>query len=128
MNRPISRALAIAGLCTVCIAPALAQTVKATTTITLSGPSEQNIAQYECDGESTPLTVNYINAEPNYLVLIPIEGISRIFVRVISGSGARYASSEFVWSISGIDAVLTSVFDGPDAPPVLTCTEIDDTP
>jgi membrane-bound inhibitor of C-type lysozyme len=51
-----------------------------------------------------------------------------VFASVISASGARYASGQWVWWSKGSDASLYDTTLGEDAEAVLTCTEIHDTP
>ncbi len=63
-------------------------------------------AQYSCDG-GAPFDVQYINTEANILAVIPIDGQGRVFVNVISGSGARYVSGIYEWWSKGDDATLT---------------------
>lgn len=70
------------------------------------GPDAQVIsAQFSCDG-GEPFPVQYINAQPNNLALLPIDGQQRIFVNVISGSGARYVSGQYEWWTKGDQATL----------------------
>ncbi|MDQ2774461.1 MAG: MliC family protein [Acidobacteriota bacterium] len=46
-------------------------------------------------------TVEYLNGGGNSLAITPISGRSLIFVSVISGSGARYASGPYIWWDAG---------------------------
>lgn len=62
-------------------------------------------ATYSCaDGE--PFAVQYVNAGANTLALLPIDGQERVFVNVVSGSGARYVSGQYVWWSRGDTATL----------------------
>ena len=72
--------------------------------------------------------MQYINAAPNFLALIPIEDKTLIFVTTVSASGAKYESGQFVWWDKGSDATLSDVTEGLDAAPVLTCSENAQTP
>lgn len=75
-------------------------------TIHLNGTqalSRQTI-QYQCDAQGTGMglpagtfPVEYINGAGNSLAIVPVHGVSMIFANVMSGSGARYAASEFIW-------------------------------
>lgn len=96
--------------------------------LSLSGDAEIKTVQYLCDGRDAPLTVQYINAAPNFLALIPIEDKTLIFVTTVSASGAKYESGQFVWWDKGTDATLSDVTEGLDAAPVLMCSEDVQTP
>lgn len=62
-------------------------------------------ATYSCDG-GEPFTVQYVNAGANALAVLPLDGEERIFVNVVSGSGARYVSGQYVWWSRGDSATL----------------------
>lgn len=64
-------------------------------------------ATYSCAG-GVPFQVQYVNAGANALALLPIDGEQRIFVNVVSGSGARYASGPYVWWSKGETATLAN--------------------
>jgi membrane-bound inhibitor of C-type lysozyme len=60
--------------------------------------------QYQCDAQGAGMglpagtfPVEYINGAGNSLAIVPVHGMSMIFANVMSGSGARYAASEFIW-------------------------------
>ena len=46
----------------------------------------------------------------------------------LKASGAKYEAGQFVWWNKGSDATLSDVTEGLDAAPVLTCTELIETP
>lgn len=96
--------------------------------LSISGDAEIRAVNYLCSGREAPLAVQYINAAPNFLALIPIEDKTLIFVTTISASGAKYESGQFVWWDKGSDATLSDVTEGLDAAPVLTCSEDVQTP
>jgi membrane-bound inhibitor of C-type lysozyme len=81
--------------------------------------------QYDCGG-SEPLTVDYINAAPNFLAIVPVDGQKLVFVTVLSASGARYAAGEYEWWSSRGEATLANLTRPDDEP--LTCTELSETP
>ncbi len=62
-------------------------------------------ATYSCAG-GEPFQVQYVNAGANSLALLPIDGEERIFVNVVSGSGARYAAGQYIWWSKGDTATL----------------------
>lgn len=72
---------------------------------------------YVCeDGE--PFSVQYINSGANALALVPLEGEVRIFVNVVSASGAKYASGPHLWWTKGDLATLENAMD---AGQIATC-------
>ncbi len=96
--------------------------------INLSGDVQIVTTLYGCGDAPPELTVRYINAQPNFFAIIPIEGEDVVFVNVISASGAKYVSGAWEWWNKGADASLHNVTEGLDAAPVLTCTENVQTP
>jgi membrane-bound inhibitor of C-type lysozyme len=84
-------------------------------------PNMRTTAHYDCAGDA--MDVEYVNVEPDHLAVVPVEGKKRIFVLVMSGSGARYASGQYIWWSKGKEASLYDEMKGADAPPILTCTE-----
>ncbi|MBK4217076.1 MliC family protein [Paracoccus caeni] len=84
--------------------PAFAE---ATLSLSLKTGAEGGIvsASYSCDGGAA-FPVQYINSETNNLALLPIDGEERVFVNVISGSGARYVSGQYEWWSKGETATL----------------------
>lgn len=125
--RPMRIPLAIAVLTAAALTgPALAD-VSVGLGLNLTGDAEIKTAKYTCTG-SDPITVQYVNADPNYLALIPVHGQTLVFVNTISASGAKYEAGQFVWWNKGSDATLSDVTEGLDAAPVLTCTELIETP
>ena len=89
----------------------------ASLTVPLEPGAEANIitARYSCAGDA-PFTVQYVNAGDNNLALLPVDGTERIFVEVVSASGARYVSGAQEWWSKGEDATLDDTMT--DAPPV----------
>ncbi|WP_255532641.1 MliC family protein [Paracoccus sp. IB05] len=53
-----------------------------------------------------PFTAQYVNAGANTLAILPIDGETRSFANVVSGSGARYASGQYIWLSKGANATL----------------------
>lgn len=108
-----------------------AQAIETTLQLQLSTDQdfERRTIAYDCGGE-TLLTVNYINAAPNFLAIVPVEEEAQplVFAAVFSASGARYAASHWVWENKGPDASLFDLTQGSDAEAVLTCSEIVNTP
>ena len=96
--------------------------------IDLTGDGQVQTVVYGCGEGTEPLTVKYINAAPNFLALLPIDGVDMVFVNVISGSGAKYVAGQYEWWNKGSDATLHDVTEGLDAAPVLTCSENVQTP
>ncbi|MDM9646359.1 MliC family protein [Rhizobium sp. S163] len=84
---------------------------------------ERQQVAYDC-AEGGKLGVTYVNADPNFLAVVPLPGERQpiVFVSVMSGSGARYASGKFVWWTKGATARLFDITAGENAPAVMTCT------
>ena len=118
--------IAIALACLCIASPAFAD-VTIGVGLSVTGDSQIKTTKYDCDGHD-PMVVQYLNAAPNFLALVPIEGKTQIFVNTISASGAKYESGQFVWWDKGSDATLSDVTEGLDAAPVLSCTAENDTP
>lgn len=93
----------------------------------ITGDAERKLARYDCEGADA-IEVEYINAAPNFLALLPVEGETYIFTLVVAASGARYAASNYVWWTKGPDADLYDVSQGEDAPAILHCSEHIQTP
>jgi membrane-bound inhibitor of C-type lysozyme len=119
-------ALALIGLAS----PALAQT-SFQLSFGIAGDAERRVVSYDCtpaEGEPTVMQVEYINAAPNFLAIVPGPEGSMIFATVISGSGARYAAGQYIWWTKGSDADLYDATLGEDAPPISHCSERIQTP
>ncbi|WBU62612.1 MliC family protein [Paracoccus aerodenitrificans] len=74
--------------------------------------------EYEC-GEEQPFDVHYLTSETDVLALVPVDGIHRIFVNVVSASGARYVSGQYEWWTKGENATLTDMIEDES---LLDCT------
>jgi membrane-bound inhibitor of C-type lysozyme len=113
------------------LAPAAAQAVETSLQIELGTHSdfERRATLYDCSA-GEPFSVTYINAAPNFLALVPIEGEPEplVFTAVVAASGVRYAAGQWVWWTKGVDATLHDITLGEDAEPVLTCSEMNNTP
>lgn len=119
--------LALATAATLMAAPALAVDTSMQLVLELEGNAQRDVVSYTCDQLEDPLTVDYINAHPIFLALVPVDGEKLIFVNVISGSGARYASGQYVWWTRGSEAQLIDEMADEDAEP-LSCLAATDTP
>ncbi|OWJ74127.1 hypothetical protein CDV52_17990 [Haematobacter missouriensis] len=90
------------------------------TTITLPGVSgTQTKQQYSC-ANGTKRVVQYVNAGPNSLAIMTIDGEPYILVAVVSGSGARYTGNRYQWFTKGDDAVFSDTLD--ESKPSVSCT------
>ena len=88
--------------------------------LTLPGEVEQSQQAYQCsDGQTRNVT--YFNSDENNLALVEAEDSQRVYVNVISGSGARYASGPFIWWVKGNDADLYDEMADKNAKPI-SCT------
>lgn len=113
------------------LAPTAALATQASLQLELNPQSdfERRVMQYDCSA-GEPFSVTYINAAPNFLALVPIEGEPEplVFASVVAASGARYAAGQWVWWTKGADASLYDATLGDDAEPVITCSEMTNTP
>lgn len=127
MVKPALAALLAASL----LLPVAAQAVEASIQLELGTTSdfERRTTLYDCSA-GEPFSVTYINAAPNFLALVPIDGEpdQLVFAAVVAASGVRYAAGQWVWWTKGVDASLYDVTLGEDAEPVLTCAEMNNTP
>ncbi len=100
------------------------------TGLTVTGDAEIKTVKYDCEHHD-PITVQYLNAAPNFLALVPVErwsataGLRQCHLR-LGREICRRANT------SGGPRAMTrrshDVTEGLDAAPVLTCTEEVDTP
>lgn len=97
-------------------------------TLNTTGDFERKTVGYGCQGIQETLSVDYLNAAPNYLAMIPLDGSVLLFNTVLAGSGAKYVSGKYVWWTKGQDGSLYDLTEGPNAKPILTCSEVNDTP
>lgn len=91
------------------------------TAIEIAG-GERNEVSYACD-DGAAREVTYVNGAAQSFAVVPVDGAARIFVGIISGSGARYASGQFVWWTKGREATLYDLTRGEDGKPRATCHE-----
>jgi membrane-bound inhibitor of C-type lysozyme len=118
-------------LLTTLLMPSPAQAVETSLQIELATASdfERRVMLYDCSA-GEPFSVTYINAAPNFLALVPIDGEPDliVFAAVVAASGVRYVSGQWAWWTKGVDASLYDTTLGEDADPVLTCSEMTNTP
>jgi membrane-bound inhibitor of C-type lysozyme len=121
---------AVAGPVVATPEPDATPTAASALTITLgtTGDFERKTIKYGCQGDQDSLSVDYLNVAPNYLALIPIDGTTLLFNTVLSASGARYAAGKYIWLTKGADGSLYDLTEGANAKPILTCSEVNETP
>lgn len=104
------------------VEPVQPPTVTTALTLTLDATSdiERRTVIYQCDnGEG--FRTQYINAAPNFLAILPVDGQRHIFATTLSASGARYVSGPYEWWSSGDEATLRDLRSEEDADPLFTC-------
>jgi membrane-bound inhibitor of C-type lysozyme len=89
----------------------------------LAPPVEEVRVDYRCTGTLEALSVRYVNGAGQSFAVVPLEDIERIFVTVLSGSGARYASGPYVWWSAKDGAALYDLRRGETSDPVAECRE-----
>jgi membrane-bound inhibitor of C-type lysozyme len=109
--------------------PAPVPTASASLTLTLESPGniERSVVNYLCEDDSA-LSVQYINAVPNFLAVVPVDGQNLVFASTISASGARYVSGPYEWWSHQGEATLRDLTQDEGADPIATCTEASNTP
>lgn len=95
--------------------------------LTLDGNAQRDVVTYQCEGIDEPKTVEYINAHPIFLAIVPVDGESLVFVNVISASGARYVSGQYEWWSRGNEAFFSDAVDDENAEPI-DCISAEDIP
>ncbi|RYE55972.1 MAG: hypothetical protein EOP20_09565 [Hyphomicrobiales bacterium] len=102
--------------------PAISPSVTATLTLTLDTNSdiERSTVIYQCDSGSG-FRVQYVNAAPNFLAILPVDGESHIFATALSASGARYVSGPYEWWSDGDEATLRDLRSEENEAPLATC-------
>ena len=123
------KSTALAALLIVSFAGAsAAQSVQSGLTLTLDGDAQRHSTQYNC-GDFGQFQVDYLDAAPNFLALVPHEGKTLIFTAVVAASGVRYVSGAYEWWTKGAEGTLRDLMqEDQDAPPLASCSEINDTP
>ncbi|WP_338720080.1 MliC family protein [Devosia sp. XK-2] len=124
----VAPGLAQDDVATVATVPTTPQT-SASLTLTLEsqGNIERTVVNYLCDNDRA-LSVQYINAAPNFLAIVPVEGQNLVFATTLSASGARYVSGPYEWWSHQGEATLRDLMQDEDAEPLATCTEVSNTP
>jgi membrane-bound inhibitor of C-type lysozyme len=86
------------------------------------GKVERLQVDYDCGGH-TKLLVTYVNADPNFLAIVPLPGQSQplLLASVMSGSGTRYSAGKYIWWTKGGTANLYDTTLGDNASPTMTC-------
>lgn len=104
-------------------------TTGASLTLTLesAGNIERNVVTYQCADEQA-LVVHYVNAAPNFLAILPVDGVNHVFATTLSGSGARYVSGPYEWWSHQGEGTLRDLMQDEDAEPLALCNEISNTP
>ncbi len=89
------------------VASAGAASAQATLSIPLAiGTADSVLSQTYACGDAEAFDVQYVNAGANALAILPVDGEERIFVNVVSASGAKYVSGAYVWWTKGDTATL----------------------
>jgi membrane-bound inhibitor of C-type lysozyme len=108
-------------------APAPAVSTSLSLSIDTLGDIERKSVVYQCD-DGAALRVSYVNASPNFLAILPVEGETYIFVTSLSASGARYVAGPYEWWSTGDEGTLRDLRAEEDEPPLATCLAASATP
>jgi len=86
--------------------PAAAMPPEPGITITGISLSNQQTVSYSCE-DGAQISVAYLNTQDGQsFAVLPVDGKNRLFVTLLSGSGARYCSGPYVWWSKGDEATL----------------------
>lgn len=99
--------------------------VSAQVVLSLQGSFERNIVEYQCEGLE-PFKVDFVNAKPNFIAIVPIGPEKLVFVNVMAASGAKYVSGQYEFWTKGSDATFTDLMADPQTP--VNCSEATNTP
>ncbi|WMT92081.1 MliC family protein [Pelagibacterium sp. H642] len=124
------KSLVVAAALSLAALPALALETSMQLVLELEGNAQRDVTTYQCDGIEEPMVVEYINAHPIFLAMVPVEGENLIFVNVISGSGARYVSGQYEWWTRGNEAFFSDAMtaEGESEAEPVTCHSIEEIP
>lgn len=102
--------IALVALASLAVTGTAAAEVALSIPLDLGRTGSIHATSYTC-GDADELSVQYVNTDANTLAIVPINGDERIFVNVVSGSGARYVSGAHVWWTKGDTATLESTLE-----------------
>lgn len=124
------KSLVVAAALSLAALPALAVETSMQLVLELEGNAQRDVTTYQCDGIEEPMVVEYINAHPIFLAMVPVEGEDLIFVNVISGSGARYVSGQYEWWTRGNEAFFSDAMtaEGESEAEPVTCHSVEEIP
>jgi membrane-bound inhibitor of C-type lysozyme len=85
--------------------------------------ANKQVLAYQCD-DNKRISVLYINAtNGDSFAYLPVDGTRHVFVTVMSGSGAKYASGPYVWWTKGPQGNLNRNGDSGALPLLANCVE-----
>ena len=99
--------------------------VSAQVILSLTGDFQQTTHTYQCEGIEQPFAVQFINADPNFLAIVPVGPQKMVFVNVMSASGAKYVAGQYEFWTKGSEATLSDLQADPQS---VNCSEVNDTP
>ncbi len=92
--------------------------------LAIGGRAEVIEARYDC-GTAGPVSVSYINADPNHLAVVPVEGRMLVFASAISASGSRYTAGQYEWWEARGEAALRDLTAAENAEALMRCKVVD---
>lgn len=99
--------------------------VSAQVVLQFSGNFERKVIEYRCE-QIDQITVEFINAEPNFIAILPVGGRKFMLTSVVAASGVKYVGGPFEFWVKGNEATLTDITM--DQGGALACNEASDTP
>ena len=100
--------------------------VSAQVVLNFTGNFERKVIEYRCDKIDQPISVQFITAEPNYLVIFSMGDQRLVLTSVVAASGVKYVGGPIEFWVKGQEATLTDLTLSTDGS--TTCTEANDTP
>jgi membrane-bound inhibitor of C-type lysozyme len=92
----------------------------------LPGDAERKVVNYTCEGVDHPVSVDYVNAAPNFLAVMTVAGERLVLASVLAAGGVRYVGGPFEWWTKGSEATFSDLRENPPAP--VACAEASETP
>lgn len=95
-------------------------------TIQLEGDAERRLVKYECENRTEILIVEYLDAAPNFLAILPVKNKKLIFANIYSKEGTSYISGKYAWRIKGVNTNLLDLTAAEADRTLLACAEVND--
>lgn len=128
--KPSLLVLALSGPCLALLptSPAIALETSLQYVLTLSGDITRRQVLYDCEGQDAPITVEYVDAAPNFLAILSIDNERMILANIAAETGVVYAAGTYQWRVDGANGALYDQPGDTKAAPKFTCLEHNNIP